>query len=300
MCTATPGAADALEGKGFGSAETMNDLYILINNEPTGPFAMEDLQKMVESGEIPVETLYAREGMSSWEQLLTVIQVAGSQQTHSENEISPDAEIRRCRELSESLQTLSTYSGAREWRKRVSEEVSALPVTLRFLDQLVAAAGRNLDEEKHKFQQQSFLKRTFGSHDSEEAAAHRISDLRIQGGVLAKLVKEMEQKVDLVPDSQSKRDSLLKELRHHMKELKAKKKEATVAATEIRREARVAIDGAGKTWLGFYDPSLAADQRRGIRHAKEDALRPYEDTKETIERQLIALEKHVTWLENFE
>ncbi len=278
----------------------MNDLYILINNEPTGPFAMEDLQKMVESGEIPVETLYAREGMSSWEQLLTVIQVAGSQQTHSENETSPDAEIRRCRELSESLQTLSTYSGAREWRKRVSEEVSALPVTLRFLDQLVAAAGRYLDEEKHKFQQQSFLKRTFGSHDSEEAAAHRISDLRIQGGVLAKLVKEMEQKVDLVPDSQSKRDSLLKELRHHMKELKAKKKEATVAATEIRREARVASDGAGKTWLGFYDPSLAADQRRGIRHAKEDALRPYEDTKETIERQLIALEKHVTWLENFE
>src|SRR5437899_3522730 len=122
----------------------MKDLYILINNEPTGPFALEDLQMMVEAGEIPVETLCAKDGMSSWEQVSTIIQVPSSQQTYSENEISPDAEIRRCRELSESLQTLSTYSGVREWRKRVSEEVSALPATLRVLDQLVAAAVRNL------------------------------------------------------------------------------------------------------------------------------------------------------------
>jgi hypothetical protein len=66
----------------------------------------------------------------------------------------------------------------------------------------------------------------------------------------------------------------------------------------LRREARIASDGAGKTWLGLYDSEQAATERRGIRHAKEQALHAYENTKESVERQVIALEKHLIWLEN--
>ena len=70
--------------------------------------------------------------------------------------------------------------------------------------------------------------------------------------------------------------------------------------TEIRRDARIKSDGAGITWIGFYSSTLASDQRRWIRHDKEAALRPHEDVKESIDRQLIAYEKLLIWLENFE
>lgn len=277
----------------------MKNLYILVNNEPTGPFSLEELQMMVESGEISGETLYAKEGMPSWEQLSAVIDVSALREAGDERQMQPEAEVSRCQELSESLQSISTYTAAREWMKKAEEKVTALPAILRAFDQIIAAENRGLVEEKRRFEQQSFLKRTFGSHDSEEASSQRISVLQQQRALLVSLVEGMRQKVDLVPDSRSKRDLLVKEIRHHMKEVKAKKKEATAAMTEIRREARVASVGAGKNWIGLYDSELAANQRRGIRHAKEEAIRPYEDAKETFERQIMALETHLIWLEHF-
>jgi hypothetical protein len=283
----------------------MKDLYIVINDEQAGPFTLADLQTMVDAGEISTETLYAKPGVSSWERLSTILPVAAAREARAEDgvqraQVQPEGEISRCERLSESLQTLSTYAGAREWTKKVAEEVNALPATLRCFDQIIAAELVNLDEEKRRFEQQSLLKRTFSSHGPEEAVAGRISVHRQQRAHLVKLVEGMQQKAVLVPSSTTTRDLLLKEIRHHMKELRAKKKEATAAMTAIRREARVASDGAGKTWIGLYDSSLAADQRRGIRHAKEETLRPYEDAKETIERQMMALEKHLIWLEQFE
>ena len=51
---------------------------------------------------------------------------------------------------------------------------------------------------------------------------------------------------------------------------------------------------------GHYDRSHAEYQRRGIRCAKEEALRPYEASNAKIEEQLINIDKHLPWVERFE
>ena len=82
--------------------------------------------------------------------------------------------------------------------------------------------------------------------------------------------------------------------------------------SSIRQEARKQSAEAGKTGLfgpdsliqvgqgQYYDSSLAAQQRRAIRHAKEDALAPFESTKAEVEQELGKIEKRVLWIEKFE
>jgi hypothetical protein len=277
----------------------MKDLYVLINNEPTGPFALEIVRAMVEDGKITLDTMYAEDGMSSWEPLSTIIEASTAPEPEVANMMRPDEEIGRCEQLSESLLSVSTYAAATEWIQKVAGETSALPNTLAAFDQMIAAELANLGQEKRSFEQQSFIQRTFGNHDSLDADSQRISTLRKQREQLAQLVEGMQQRTELVPDSQAKRDLILKTIRVQMKELKIRKKEAGLAMTEIKQGARVASEGAGVSWIGFYNSTLAARQRRGIRHGKEEALQPYEDAKDFVDRQLIALEKQIIWLESF-
>ena len=80
----------------------------------------------------------------------------------------------------------------------------------------------------------------------------------------------------------------------------------------IRQDARTQSANAGKTGLfgpysllqisqgEFYDSSLAARRRRGIRQEKEAALAPFESKKAELEQQLMNIERRLLWVERFE
>jgi hypothetical protein len=55
--------------------EAEDQLYILVDNQETGPFSLQDLGQMVENGEIPPDTLYTAPGMSGWEPLSSAVPV---------------------------------------------------------------------------------------------------------------------------------------------------------------------------------------------------------------------------------
>ncbi len=276
----------------------MDDLYILVNNEPTGPFSIEQLKAMLEDNEIPTDTLFARGGMATWEPLSNCIGMPGKQEI--QNQIPPDTLGALFAQFSASFETLATFRGAGDWKCQVADILKKLPGALQSLDRQIAAKAQELSEAKRQFQEQSFLKRAFGSHQSEAAIAQQINNLQCERNHLIGSGQELQQKSDLLPDSRPIRDILIKEIRSRIKELKIEKKQAAMSMTEIRRDARVASDGAGKDWLGLYDSSLAARERRGIRHAKENALQPYENAKENLERQILFLEKRIIWLERLE
>ena len=88
-------------------------------------------------------------------------------------------------------------------------------------------------------------------------------------------------------------------------ELMARKKEATdlkrdisAKMTAVRSEARRQSAVAGETWLGLYDGSLAADQRRGIRIQKENDLRFLEQQKANADGILAQIERELEALEH--
>jgi len=87
-------------------------------------------------------------------------------------------------------------------------------------------------------------------------------------------------------------------------ELMARKKEAaelrrdiSTKMTAIRSEARRQSAVAGKTWLGLYDGSLAADQRRAIRIEKENQLLFLEQQKANADEILAKIETELEALE---
>jgi len=276
----------------------MEDIYILINDEPNGPFSSRQIQDMVTNGEVNPQTLYATSGSSGWQPLSLMLPgAAQTSQPPAAHDIQYDQT--RLSELLEAHNHLCTYTAAHQWDEQALAEITKIKETLAALNEAIAHASAALDQATRDLEQESFLKRTFGSHKSHEAGGARLWDLQQRKVQMARLAEQLHTAIDLTPRSAQERNLLLKELRLRKKELQIRKRETSAAATAIRQEARGESARAGKTWLGFYDPELAAAQRREIRYAKEAALHPHEDAKAAIGRQLLQIEKNLLWVERF-
>jgi hypothetical protein len=236
-------------------------------------------------------------------------------------------------DLANAFPGLSTYAAINEWNQRAKEEqdrinqaIESINEELRAPAQEIADLSVELNRAKSEFKQQPVLKRLFHSNDSEKVLAAQIT--AIQQGTTslqteksqllemsAQLQKITKYAAEFGPKTAAERDLLIKKLRLEKKKLQARKREIGVTATAIRQEARTQSAQAGKRGLfgatgsfgdgsfsdklAWYDSSLAADQRRSIRYAKESALHPYESAKAEIEQELINLEKRILWIEQF-
>ncbi|HEY5913509.1 MAG TPA: DUF4339 domain-containing protein [Verrucomicrobiae bacterium] len=292
----------------------MSDFYILLGDQESGPFELRELEEMIRRGEIPADTLYARPGMGAWEPVCKVIpsgvkagprSVAVAADRRGEGgpgqEDFPFAYADGGFEkLMREFAQLSSYAEVDRWDAKAKEEIKKIVAGLRGLDHAIAKGSTALAQARREFEERSFLKRAFGSHYREEAIAAQLSSLRQRKTRLLQMAAQLQEAVDFTPNTSAEKELLVKELRHRKKELQAERREATAAMASIRQQARVQSVHAGKNWIGLYDSELAAGQRRGIRYAKEAALRPHEDTKAAIDRQLIKIEKDLLWVERFE
>jgi hypothetical protein len=265
--------------------------------------------------------------------IIDVVAARHPDSTHPENPSSALRYDRRSFDgLVNALAELSTYAALNDWNQRAKEEqdrinrtLDSITEELRPSAQEIAKLSRELDTAKWQFKQQPVLKRMFGKHDSEKVIAAQITAIQ-QGTtslcaekaqlltISGKLNQLMEYVAEFGPKTGEEKRLLLKKLHQQKKELQARKREAAVAMTAVRQEARTQSANAGKrgflgatgsfndgsSSFGWYDPEVAASQRRSIRCAKESALRPYESTKAEIEQQLISLEKRLLWVEQFE
>ena len=141
------------------------------------------------------------------------------------------------------------------------------------------------------------IERMFSGNRTEREASQQIELCQKYTGVLETISSEMQDAIDISPTSPEEQKALLKELRLRKKELQAQKRETTTNMRLIREEARRQSVHAGRGFLGIYDSKLASNQRRQIRYQREAALRPNEDQKAAIERQLIQVERDILWVE---
>ena len=116
--------------------------------------------------------------------------------------------------------------------------------------------------------------------------------LRREGQRLAELASQLEAAIDFTPDTPNDLKEQLKECRQRKKELQAEKKAVSAEMTSIRA-------GARHRTATVTPGQHAKEERRQISVAKEFALRPHENQKADLERQVVALDRTIAWLERF-
>jgi hypothetical protein len=235
--------------------------------------------------------------------------------------------------LATELTGLSTCEALVDWERRAKEEADGLRLAVENANAQIepvlkerADLLESLDRAKFEFSQRPFLKRIARDHSAEEAIKARISVLdqwissaHSEIAQFEKLSNQLSKIVDFVaeigPRTLADKSQILSRLRQQKKELQIQKRELTTKMTAMRRIVRDASATAGKRGffgvtgtfgdgkssdgLAWYDPSLAAGQRRAIRAVKEDALRPLESEKTDIEQRILALDRHILFVEQF-
>ncbi len=202
----------------------MNDIYILVNNENTGPFTEQELQEMVDDGEIPPETLYATSGMSTWEPLSNLLQI-GPSRARSTEPLPTDYDGNRFRALKDEFRRLITYEAADDWDRRAREEISLVSTVIRGVDEAISSETARLDQAKREFESQSFFKRVWGDHNAEQNISGMISRLRQMRVLLPEIINHLQESLDITPHNPGEKTRLIKELRHRKKELQAQKRQ---------------------------------------------------------------------------
>ncbi len=111
------------------------------------------------------------------------------------------------------------------------------------------------------------------------------------------LADQLQQYIDLTPESKSERKELLAELRAEKKQLQLEKRELNASMRAIRTDARQRSSGTPYSLTGLM--GMTALQRQRIRFQKEQDLAPLEDHKAWFDSQIDQLDRRILWAQRF-
>jgi hypothetical protein len=188
---------------------------------------------------------------------------------------------------------LLTFTDVASWDQRASAEVEQIVNAIQDADEKSADVSRKLEQVKKEHAEKNFIARLFSSQRLAKSLSRLILNYSIHKMGLDGLASQLQEARDFTPNSPEEKTSLLKELNVRKKELQVEKSELAAAKRAIRTDARKQNAHVGIR----YSSKLAASERRSIRYKKEAALRPLEDAKTAIERQLIQVDHDILWAE---
>lgn len=198
------------------------------------------------------------------------------------------------------FKTLSTFAAVASWDGRAQAEVGHLIEFIQELESEVTEQTATLAARKKAREEKSFFKRLVSSKGEEEKLAKQIEQNQSSMQTLENLANTLTEAIIFSPNDVAEQKALVSEFKQRKKELQLEKKELAAEAKAIRAQAQQASVGAGRTFfLGLYDSKLASRERRSIRYKKESMLRPHENAKAAIERQLLQVERDILWAERF-
>lgn len=196
------------------------------------------------------------------------------------------------RRIASEIKGLRTFDDIGEWDKQASDEIERIRSAIETIERKVRQVALNLEQAKKTNDAKSFLVRLFSSRNDEKSLRAEQTRLLGEKSQLEELGDRMQAAIDFTPDSPEDLKELLKEIRVRKKELQADKKAVSAQMSQIRVEARQQTADSVPGKYGKWD-------RRRIRLAKEEALKPQESQKAALERQIIRLDQVVAWLERF-
>jgi hypothetical protein len=197
---------------------------------------------------------------------------------------------------------LRTYVAVPHWNQRAAQLTSALEAAVVQVGTASDQASQEADRLRSARMKRFFLVRLFISKKPElakRAEAQLAIDL-LQN--LHDAQRKLLDCIDYTPKNEKERKALLKKLKFERKELRIKKRDVNASKREIHRSAKEDSANAGQidNWYSsYYDPTLAAKQRREIRQERYSNLAPFEDQARNIEWELREVERKLLFLERF-
>jgi hypothetical protein len=203
------------------------------------------------------------------------------------------------RKLISDFKTLETFAAIESWDSQAQIEIDRIIGIVRDIDSEIFNQTQILEKIKQSKSEKSFVGRLLSSDKEEKELLQLVEKHNQFKATLEKMASQLQEHIDFTPNSPEEQKVLLKELRQRKKELQVEKKEVAAAMKAVRTDARQQSAQAGKVFGVFYDSKFAASERRNIRYSKEATLRPHEDAKAAIERQLIQIDRDILWVEKF-
>ena len=203
------------------------------------------------------------------------------------------------RELMAQFRTLSTFAAIESWDRQAQTEVERILSVIRGLEIEIAQQAQTIEQLRQSKSEKSLVGRLLSSRKEEKEITQHIEKYHEYKTTLGKIASQLQESIDFTPNSPEEQKVLLKELRQRKKELQVEKREIVATMKAVRTDARQQSAQAGRVFGVFYDSKMAASERRSIRYSKESALRPHEDAKAAIERQLVQVKRDILWAEKF-
>jgi hypothetical protein len=170
-----------------------------------------------------------------------------------------------------------------------------------YQDRLTAYTAQEesaLQEAQEKRNALPVFQRMMASKGAENTYQENIC--KVDKGITSvdKVIDGLMERIEKIPISRSEQKEMLRSLREYKKELALLKREAN----EIMRQTRIKSRQDMAKWTGINRGTLgtlARVQRSSIRHQKESRLAPMENSKTSIERELIEADRKIAWIERF-
>ena len=199
-------------------------------------------------------------------------------------------------DLTAELTNLNTFAEVNSWDEKAKAALAKITTDFELIEREVAATREEFQRLQAQFDAKSALLKLAGKGSEFKATEKRLAQFQMAQEQLDELAGRLQETIDMTPNSSDERKVLVKELRLQKKELQTQKKEITAEMRAIRVEARQ--KNAQVTNYGFRSLSkLATAERRKLRLQREIELAPNEQTKATIEKQILKIDRLILWAE---
>ncbi|MDO8972164.1 MAG: hypothetical protein Q7U74_15830 [Saprospiraceae bacterium] len=201
--------------------------------------------------------------------------------------------------LMSDFKALATFSAIASWDSQAQIEIERTLRVIQDLDVETSRQTQVLDNIKQSKSEKSFVGRLFGGNKEEKEALQLVEKYNQYKATLGNMATQLQESIDFTPNTPEEQKILLKELRQRKKELQVEKREIAATMKAVRTDARQQSAQAGRVLGVFYDSKIATYERRSVRYSKESTLRPHEDAKAAIDRQLVQSDRDILWAEKF-
>ena len=191
------------------------------------------------------------------------------------------------------LKKLHNLGGIGEWNKKATAEIQALHSILKPIEEKQAKVTQMLLQDQQEHAAKPFFAKLLDLRKEQKHWQAEQARLDREKGHIEALIEQFESAKAFVPENPDDLQALIKECKQQKEELLTEKKAVNEQISSIRGEAR---QQTANTNYGNYGKG----DRRRIRLNKESALRPQENQKTAIERQVRELDQTIDWLEKFE
>ena len=194
--------------------------------------------------------------------------------------------------LASELKELHNLAGVAEWNKKATAEVQALHSILKAIEEKQAKVTQVLIQDQQEHAAKPFFAKLIDLRKEQRRWRAEQARLGREKAHMEALIEQFESAIAFVPENADDLQALIKESKQQKEELLTEKKGVNKQISSIREEAK---QQTANTNYGNYGKG----DRRRIRLNKESALRPQENQKTAIERQVRELDQTINWLEKF-